>query len=56
MVFRLPSDVKKIFHPIICCALSADVAALAYGHLSQLGLNSVLGKDVAYIHGLYLLP
>ncbi|CAA2986574.1 plastidal glycolate glycerate translocator 1, chloroplastic [Olea europaea subsp. europaea] len=39
----LPSDVKKIFHPIICCALSADVAALAYGQLSQLGINSVLG-------------
>ncbi|PIM98534.1 hypothetical protein CDL12_28981 [Handroanthus impetiginosus] len=39
----LPSGVKKVFHPIICCALSADLAALAYGKLSQSGLNPVLG-------------
>ncbi|KAL2472183.1 Plastidal glycolate/glycerate translocator 1 [Abeliophyllum distichum] len=40
---RLPSGVKNIFHPIICCALSADIAALAYGQLSSSGLNPVLG-------------
>ncbi|KAJ6695771.1 hypothetical protein OIU74_014802 [Salix koriyanagi] len=39
----LPSGVKKVFHPIICCALSADFAALAFGYLSQSGLDPVLG-------------
>ncbi|KAL3738609.1 hypothetical protein ACJRO7_020050 [Eucalyptus globulus] len=39
----LPSGVKKIFHPIICCALSADLAAFAFGYLSKSGLNPVLG-------------
>ncbi|KAK6934910.1 CidB/LrgB family [Dillenia turbinata] len=39
----LPSDVKKVFHPIICCALSADLAAAAFGYLSKSGLNPVLG-------------
>ncbi|KAH9687205.1 Plastidal glycolate/glycerate translocator 1 [Citrus sinensis] len=38
----LPSDVKKVFHPIICCALSADLAALAFGYLSKSGLDPVL--------------
>ncbi|KAH9687201.1 Plastidal glycolate/glycerate translocator 1 [Citrus sinensis] len=40
----LPSDVKKVFHPIICCALSADLAALAFGYLSKSGLDPVLGN------------
>ncbi|XAR70702.1 hypothetical protein NMG60_11027652 [Bertholletia excelsa] len=39
----LPSDMKKVFHPIICCALSADLAALAFGCLSKSGLDPVLG-------------
>ncbi|XP_044501407.1 plastidal glycolate/glycerate translocator 1, chloroplastic [Mangifera indica] len=39
----LPSDVKKVFHPIICCALSADLAAVAFGYFSRLGLDPVLG-------------
>ncbi|KAA8525708.1 hypothetical protein F0562_007563 [Nyssa sinensis] len=39
----LPSGVKKVFHPIICCALAADVAALAFGYLSGSGINPVLG-------------
>ncbi|KAF4401776.1 hypothetical protein G4B88_000824 [Cannabis sativa] len=39
----LPSGVKKVFHPIICCALSADLAALAFGYLSRSGLDPVLG-------------
>ncbi|KAL3500058.1 hypothetical protein ACH5RR_039151 [Cinchona calisaya] len=38
----LPFDVKKAFHPIICCALSADLAAYAFGYLSQSGFNPVL--------------
>ncbi|KAM6556531.1 hypothetical protein CsatB_003550 [Cannabis sativa] len=39
----LPSGVKKVFHPIICCALSADLAALAFGYFSRSGLDPVLG-------------
>ncbi|XWS62242.1 hypothetical protein CRYUN_Cryun07bG0193500 [Craigia yunnanensis] len=39
----LPSDVKKVLHPIICCALSADVAALAFAYFSQSGVGAVLG-------------
>ncbi|XP_078182495.1 plastidal glycolate/glycerate translocator 1, chloroplastic [Carex rostrata] len=39
----LPSEIKKVFHPIICCALSADLAAVAYGLLSQSGVDAVLG-------------
>ncbi|KAH7514823.1 plastidal glycolate/glycerate translocator 1, chloroplastic [Ziziphus jujuba] len=39
----LPSNVKNVFHPIICCALSADLAAFAYGYFSKLGLDPVLG-------------
>ncbi|EXC26242.1 hypothetical protein L484_022815 [Morus notabilis] len=41
----LPSGIKKVFHPIICCALSADLTALAFGYLSRSGLNSVLGTN-----------
>lgn len=44
MASRLPSDVKKVFHPIICCALSADLAAVAFGYFSRLGLDPVLGN------------
>ncbi|XP_043695784.1 plastidal glycolate/glycerate translocator 1, chloroplastic-like [Telopea speciosissima] len=39
----LPSDIKKLFHPIICCALSADLAAVAFGYLSKSGVDVVLG-------------
>ncbi|XP_058191561.1 plastidal glycolate/glycerate translocator 1, chloroplastic [Rhododendron vialii] len=39
----LPSDLKKVFHPIICCALSADIAALAFAYLSNSGIDPVLG-------------
>ncbi|GFZ08725.1 membrane protein [Actinidia rufa] len=39
----LPSDVKKVFHPIICCALSADLAAFAFGYFSRSGIDPVLG-------------
>uniref|UniRef100_A0A0D9XMX7 LrgB-like protein n=1 Tax=Leersia perrieri TaxID=77586 RepID=A0A0D9XMX7_9ORYZ len=40
---RLPSAARKVLHPIICCALSADLAAVAYGYLSRSGLDAVLG-------------
>ncbi|KAJ1296082.1 hypothetical protein BS78_01G271700 [Paspalum vaginatum] len=39
----LPSGVKKVLHPIISCALAADLAAVAYGYLSGCGLDAVLG-------------
>ncbi|KAG8092684.1 hypothetical protein GUJ93_ZPchr0012g22002 [Zizania palustris] len=39
----LPSGIKKVLHPIICCALSADLAAVAYGYLSRSGVDAVLG-------------
>ncbi|KAE9597942.1 putative CidB/LrgB family protein [Lupinus albus] len=39
----LPSNVKKVFHPIICCALSADLTAYAFAYLSKSGLEPVLG-------------
>ncbi|CAL0313213.1 unnamed protein product [Lupinus luteus] len=39
----LPSNVKKVFHPIICCALSADITAYAFAYLSKSGLEPVLG-------------
>ncbi|XP_073111599.1 plastidal glycolate/glycerate translocator 1, chloroplastic-like isoform X2 [Elaeis guineensis] len=38
----LPSNVKKVFHPIICCAFAADLAALAYGYFSRSGMDAVL--------------
>ncbi|ONK71540.1 uncharacterized protein A4U43_C04F9690 [Asparagus officinalis] len=40
----LPSNVKKVFHPIISCAFSADLAAIAYGYISQSGTDAVLGS------------
>lgn len=47
---RLPSEIKKIFHPIICCALSADLAAIAYGTVSQSGVDAVLGLFLSHSH------
>jgi len=43
-IFRLPAGVKKVLHPIISSALSADLAAVAYGYLSGSGLDAVLGS------------
>ena len=43
-IFRLPAGVKKVLHPVISCALSADLAAVAYGYLSGSGLDAVLGS------------
>lgn len=39
----LPSNVKKVFHPIICCALSADLTAYAFSYLSKSGFEPILG-------------
>ncbi|XP_042483768.1 plastidal glycolate/glycerate translocator 1, chloroplastic-like isoform X2 [Macadamia integrifolia] len=39
----LPSDIKMVFHPIICCGLSAYLVALAFGYLSKSGVDAVLG-------------
>ncbi|KAL8463323.1 hypothetical protein ACS0TY_034106 [Phlomoides rotata] len=39
----LPSAMKKVFHPIICCALLSELAVFAYGKLLNFGLNPVLG-------------
>ncbi|BAT99709.1 hypothetical protein VIGAN_10121700 [Vigna angularis var. angularis] len=43
---RLPSSLKKVFHPIIFCAASAELAAIALGFLSKSGLDAVLGYYV----------
>ncbi|XVF52089.1 hypothetical protein PTKIN_Ptkin04bG0236900 [Pterospermum kingtungense] len=40
----LPSNLKQVFHPIICCALSADLVALSFGYLSRSGFDAVLGS------------
>ncbi|KAJ8426757.1 hypothetical protein Cgig2_029426 [Carnegiea gigantea] len=39
----LPSGFKIVLHPIICCALSADFAAFAYGYISKSGFDEILG-------------
>ena len=39
----LPSALKKVFHPIICCALAADLAAFAFGYFSKSGFYPILG-------------
>ncbi|KAL8470715.1 hypothetical protein ACS0TY_033327 [Phlomoides rotata] len=39
----LPSAMKKVFHPIICCALLSELTVFAYGKLLNFGLNPVLG-------------
>ena len=43
--FRLPSGVKLVLHPIISCALSANLAAVAYGYLSGSGVDAALGLE-----------
>jgi len=35
--------VKKVLHPIICCAASAELTAVVFGFLSKSGLDPVLG-------------
>ncbi|XP_022996185.1 plastidal glycolate/glycerate translocator 1, chloroplastic-like [Cucurbita maxima] len=41
---KLPGSVKTVFHPIICCAVSADLAALAFGYFSRSGLDPILAS------------
>ncbi|KAL4592984.1 hypothetical protein LXL04_005993 [Taraxacum kok-saghyz] len=53
----LPSGMKKIFHPIICCALAADLAAFAFGYFSKSGLYPILAismDDRMFSSGYYL--
>lgn len=39
----LPAQVKKVFHPIITCAVTADLAAYALGVASGKGFEKTLG-------------
>ncbi|MFS7962352.1 putative CidB/LrgB family protein [Helianthus anomalus] len=39
----LPAGLRKVFHPIICCALAADLAAFAFGYFSKAGFYPILG-------------
>ncbi|KAM0883642.1 hypothetical protein ACQ4PT_031501 [Festuca glaucescens] len=39
----LPSGIKTVLHPIISCALSANLSAVAYGYLSGYGMDAALG-------------
>eukprot|EP00252_Welwitschia_mirabilis_P019630 TRINITY_DN459_c0_g1_i2.p1 TRINITY_DN459_c0_g1~~TRINITY_DN459_c0_g1_i2.p1 ORF type:complete len:489 (-),score=56.99 TRINITY_DN459_c0_g1_i2:550-2016(-) len=39
-----PPTAKKLLHPIITCALSADLAAFAYGSFSGIGFKATLGS------------
>jgi len=41
----LPSSLKKVFHPIIFCAASAELAAIALGFFSKSGLDAILGVN-----------
>ncbi|KAL0796038.1 hypothetical protein Bca101_067415 [Brassica carinata] len=45
----LPSSIKKVFHPIICCALSSVLAALAFGYASGSGLDPLVKRHAAEI-------
>uniref|UniRef100_A0A803LTR8 Plastidal glycolate/glycerate translocator 1, chloroplastic n=1 Tax=Chenopodium quinoa TaxID=63459 RepID=A0A803LTR8_CHEQI len=45
----LPSALKMLFHPIICCALSADLAAFAFGYISKSGMDPVLGLQLTLL-------
>ncbi|BAT73342.1 hypothetical protein VIGAN_01081600 [Vigna angularis var. angularis] len=44
-VFRLPSNLKKVFHPIIICATFAELSTIALEFLSKSGLDFVLGVN-----------
>ncbi|CAM6126433.1 unnamed protein product [Calypogeia fissa] len=39
---NLPAGIKKIFHPIITCAITADVAAFVFGYVSKTGFEGAL--------------
>ncbi|XP_002982386.2 plastidal glycolate/glycerate translocator 1, chloroplastic isoform X1 [Selaginella moellendorffii] len=38
-----PADLKKVLHPIVCCAIAADLAAFLLGLFTQRGFESILG-------------
>ncbi|CAK9261328.1 unnamed protein product [Sphagnum jensenii] len=40
---RLPADAKKVLHPIISCAITANLAAIALGFATHTGYKSTLG-------------
>jgi len=40
---RLPADAKKVLHPIISCAITANLAAIALGFATHTGFKSTLG-------------
>lgn len=40
----LPAAVKKVFHPIITCALTADLGAYALGVATGKGFENTLSK------------
>ncbi|OIV92962.1 hypothetical protein TanjilG_20624 [Lupinus angustifolius] len=40
---KLPSNVKKIVHPILFCSVSAILTAFVFGYISKSGLDPILG-------------
>lgn len=43
-VNSLPADFKKICHPIITCAVTADLAAFIYGKVTGVGFEGALSN------------
>eukprot|EP00249_Psilotum_nudum_P008796 c21512_g1_i2 orf=326-1474(+) len=39
----LPTDTKKVLHPIITCAMTADLAAFVFAAFTRIGFDSALG-------------
>ena len=61
----LPAQVKKVLHPIITCAVTADAAAYALGVATGKGFETTLGvcslprfADFAYLMLImsYIIP
>ena len=48
---RLPADAKKVLHPIITCAITADLAAYALGLATSKGFEAALGGS-SFFHAL----
>ncbi|KAH8940771.1 hypothetical protein BDL97_14G002300 [Sphagnum fallax] len=46
---RLPADAKKVLHPIISCAITANLAAIALGFATHTGFKSTLGRMVQVV-------
>lgn len=47
----LPADAKKVLHPIITCAFTADLAAYALGLATGKGFEAALGGS-SFFHAL----